>query len=62
VIADWRDELVARIARESLIFEFADRSRPEEFDALAAEVSLFKQVCCVISGSAEELRSERRAA
>ena len=49
LIADWRDELTARIARETLIFEFADCTRGEEFDALEAEVALFNRVCLAIA-------------
>jgi hypothetical protein len=62
VIADWRDELVARIARETLIFELADCCSRGESAGLEAEVRLFKQVCRAISGAAEEPLSERRAA
>jgi phage shock protein A len=62
LMADWRDELTARIARETLIFEFADYTRREEFDALEAEVSLFNQVCRAITASNEDLRPEREAA
>ena len=54
LIADWREELTARIARETLIFEFADCTRREEFDALEAEVTLFNQVCLAIAASTPE--------
>ena len=54
VIVEWRDELTIRIARETLIFEFADCTRGEEFEALEAEVSLFNQVCCAITGTTPE--------
>jgi len=49
VIADWRDELTARIARERLIYEFADCTKREAFDALEAEVALFNRVCLAIA-------------
>jgi hypothetical protein len=54
LIADWRDELTARIARETLFLEFGDCARREEFDALEAEVSLFNQVCRAITASNPE--------
>jgi hypothetical protein len=54
VMADWRDELTARIARETLFLEFGDCARREEFDALEAEVSLFNQVCRAITASNPE--------
>jgi hypothetical protein len=61
-IAAWRDDVVTRIARETLIFEFADCTRREEFARIEAEVSLFKQVCRAIAGSAEEPLSDRKVA
>ena len=54
LIADWREELTARIARETLIFEFADCTRREEFDALEAEVALFNRVCLAIAKASLE--------
>lgn len=54
VVADWRDELTARITREALIFEFADCITGEDFDALEAEVALFNQVCLAIAAPTPE--------
>jgi hypothetical protein len=54
LISDWREELTARIARETLIFEFADCSRREAFDALEAEVALFNRVCLAIAKTSLE--------
>ena len=54
VIAEWRDDLLARIAREILIFEFGDCTRREEFDALEAEVALFNRVCLAIAAVGPE--------
>jgi hypothetical protein len=48
-IADWREELDSRVRRAHLTFELVDCSRREEFDALTAEVELFKQVCSALA-------------
>lgn len=42
-VADWKDDLRARIAQRELIFELVDFDAP--FDDLAAEVEAFKRVC-----------------
>ena len=53
-IADWRDELSAKIKRAELRFEFLGLD-PEEQDQLADEVWVFNRVCLalckVISGT-----------
>ena len=59
-IADWREELDSRIRRAHLTFELIDCSRRDEFDALTAEVELFKQVCSALAEGRPI--SERKAA
>jgi hypothetical protein len=47
-IADWRDELSAKIRRAELRFEFIGLD-PEEQEQLDAEVEVFKRVCSCLS-------------
>jgi hypothetical protein len=62
VIADWRDELLCRIQRAHLRFEFVGLDADEQ-EALAAEVAAFKQVCIALAGLLVGLdHEERRAA
>jgi hypothetical protein len=50
-IADWGDELVSKVRRAHLRFEFIGLN-PEEQDALEAEVDQFRQLCrCLGSAS-----------
>lgn len=50
VIADWRDDLLSRIRRADLRFEFIGLDA-DELEALAAEAATFKQVCVALAGS-----------
>jgi len=61
VMVEWRDELTTRIARETLIFEFVDFTRREEFEALEAEVAFFNRVCLAITGVNEDLLPKKEA-
>ena len=62
-IADWRDDLTARLRRAHLRFEFCGLD-PEEQEQLEAEAEAFKQVCrCLWRISRDSLPAvERRAA
>jgi hypothetical protein len=50
VIADWRDDLLSRIQRADLRFEFIGLDAGE-LEALAAETATFTQVCIALAGS-----------
>lgn len=51
IIADWKDDLRARIARRQLIFELVDFDVP--FDDLVDETNTFKRVCRALKWRAE---------
>ena len=62
VIADWRNDLLSRIQRAHLRFEFIGLDADEQ-EALAAEVATFKQVCLALAGSLVDAdHKDRRAA
>jgi len=60
-IADWLDDLRARIDRAHLRFQVVGLER-EEQEELEAEVLKFKQVCAALCGNPRRLEQERRAA
>ena len=60
-IADWLDELRARIDRAYLRFQLCGLDDAEQ-EKLAAEVVKFKQVCAALCGSPRQLEQERKAA
>jgi len=47
-VADWKDELTAKIRRAQLSFELVGL-HPDEVELLAAEVAAFKKVCCCLA-------------
>lgn len=61
VIADWRDDLLSRIRRAHLRFEFIGLDADEQ-EALAAEVATFKQVCIALAGALVDADYEGRQA
>jgi hypothetical protein len=61
VIADWRDDLLSRIRRAHLRFEFISLDADEQ-EALAAEVATFKQVCITLAASLVDADHEEREA
>ena len=61
VIADWRDDLLSRIRRAHLRFEFIGLDADEQ-EALAAEVATFKQVCIALAGALVDADHEERQA
>ena len=60
-IADWVDDLRSRINQAHLRFQVLGLE-DEEQEALAAEVSKFKQVCAALCGTPRRLEQERKAA
>jgi hypothetical protein len=56
-IADWKNELVARLRRAHLRFEFVGFDADEQ-EALAAEVATLKQVCIALAESLVGLEHE----
>jgi hypothetical protein len=47
IVADWRDDLRARINRAVLVFLYDDVDA--DLDALAAEVASFRRVCACLA-------------
>ena len=45
IIADWKDELTAKIDRAKLYLELVGLDHVEQDDLLADEVQAFKQLC-----------------
>jgi hypothetical protein len=58
-IADWRDNLLSRIRRAHLRFEFIGLDADEQ-DALAAEVGAFNEVCIALAESLVDADHEER--
>ena len=50
VIAEWRDDLLSRIRRAHLRFEFIGLDADEQ-EVVAAEAATFTQVCIALAGS-----------
>ena len=48
IIADWKDELIARIDRAQMYLELVGLDHAEQDDLLADEVQAFKQVCLAL--------------
>jgi hypothetical protein len=61
VIADWQDDLLSRIRRAQLRFEFIGLDADEQ-EALATEVAAFKQVCIALTGAPLGLDHYERSA
>ena len=71
IIADWKDELIARIDRAQMDLELVGLDHAEQDDLLADEVLTFKQLCLAFVAasptaapkpSAEAAPQTRRAA
>ena len=61
IIADWKDELIARIDRAQMRFELIGLD-PEEQDLIANEVQTFRQVCLAIVATKTPAVASRGAA
>jgi hypothetical protein len=61
VIADWRDELHAKIRRAQMRLELVGLDH-EEQDLLADEVQAFKQLCSALMATKTPAVASRRAA
>ena len=61
VIADWRNDLLSRIQRAHLRFEFVGLDADEQ-EALATEVATFKQVCVALASSLVDAAHEKKRA
>jgi hypothetical protein len=56
-MADWREELEARIARTSVRFE-TDGIDAAEFEALSVEVRFFREACDALADSIRPRRKD----
>ena len=62
IIADWKDELIARIDRAQMYLELVGLDHAEQDDLLADEVQTFRQVCLAIVATKTPAVASRGAA